>query len=300
MSNKKKKKARKKQMRTTFIKIRREWALRHYEVEQAIWHTQAFKQFCENNKDRVIKELEDRRQYEKEIYEQALLYESLHEQAWLELPELDWFDEALRMAFLNEMEDNHLRGAFLRMFSYEELKLRLDKLLPQIELSSDEVLDSGLRSAFMKTVQFDHIFVRYQDHLFPHEMAIWFDRKLYPGVHGIEVIEKYLNLRLDLSFSKERLKAEFDYILDEWHHKVKQRPRPHRGAEIMEVEEIGLMYRVYELVEEQLAVGKRLQESMFMATKQLYGMERLARLGNPYAKQVKKLYTRAKKNIGDM
>lgn len=204
------------------------------------------------------------------------------------------------MAFLNEMEDNHLRGAFLRMFSYEELKLRLDKLLPQIELSSDEVLDSGLRSAFMKTVQFDHIFVRYQDHLFPHEMAIWFDRKLYPGVHGIEVIEKYLNLRLDLSFSKERLKAEFDYILDEWHHKVKQRPRPHRGAEIMEVEEIGLMYRVYELVEEQLAVGKRLQESMFMATKQLYGMERLARLGNPYAKQVKKLYTRAKKNIGDM
>ena len=71
-------------------------ALRHHEAEQAIWHTKAFRQFCQSDKDRVKKDLDARLQTFAQKPESD---REIYEQGWLETPPDEALGEALKRPF---------------------------------------------------------------------------------------------------------------------------------------------------------------------------------------------------------
>jgi hypothetical protein len=196
--------------KVNLYQIRHEFASRHREAFEAIWHTQAFREFCEQEMNR-------------------------------------------------EKRDEDLKSDFLQTPKGRQVMSRL----------------KGLK---------------------PHEMAISWDRKL--------LAEKFLSLRINLTFPKERIRAEFEDILNEVHPRVK-RTIPPRGAAIMELDDIKLMYRAYNLVEEFLAQGNNEHQSIHEATLKLYTKVRRPRLANPPAEdrryqQVRRWHEKAKRIINDL
>ena len=238
--------------KTTYNMITREWVLRHHEAYEAIWRTRAFRQFCKRDKDRVKKQVEDRRyalsQKPKEDRE-------ANEPAWLDLP----FDEAVDMA---------LRSAFLETNEAQIIQDRLDS--------------KGLGL---------------------HRGAIAVNPKLIPGP---QAGEQYISFLVDLAFPKERLRAEFEHILDEWYPRVQRPPVSPRGAKIfLNTDDIDRMYRVYDLVEEHLAQGDTRHESVLKATIQFYTKVRRPRLETPPAsdkryQQVMRWHQKVKDLIGEL
>jgi hypothetical protein len=106
---------------------------------------------------------------------------------------------------------------------------------------------------------------------------------------------------VDLTFSKERIRAEFEhYILNKLHPKVQRPPTPDRGDGIpKDPNEIDQMCRAYNLVEEHLAKGLNEHESVLHATLRLYTNKRKPRLEYPPSndkryQQVKRWHRRLK------
>ncbi|MGO9620769.1 MAG: hypothetical protein ACLPT6_05120 [Desulfobaccales bacterium] len=237
--------------KTTYNMMTREWGLRHHEVYEAIWHTRAFRRFCERTLDRVKQEVADRRSA---LSQKPAEDREAHEAAWIDLP----FDEAVDMA---------LRSAFLETNEAQIIQDRLD------------LMGLGM-----------------------HRGAIAVNPKLIPGP---QAGEQYISLLVDLAFPKEHLRTEFEHILDEWRPRVQQPPAPPRGTAIMEMTDINLMYRAYDLVEEHLAQGDTRHESVLKATLQFYTRTRRPRLKEPPVndkryQQVKRLHDRVKSIIGDL
>jgi hypothetical protein len=286
----------------TFEGLMIEMALRYYEAEEAIFHTKAFRQFCQTDRDRIKKELEDliqiiaqKKKRNRKPYEQILL-ENASVQSISQKPESDRTD----------FEKWLLKSPFNNMFEYE--------------------LHEELKAAFRKTTQYDNILSKLNPHsvrdLFPKECAISYDHKLHRGIiHHYNpqlrpwerlpdepidsFIECFLLLRLNLMFPKKQILAEFNHILNEWHDKVKQRDRPPRRTNIMSVEGIELMYRAYDLVEEYLVRGENKNQSVLQATLQLFTKKRKPHLENPpYTdkryQQVKRWHQKAKDCIGEL
>ncbi|MFZ5451384.1 MAG: hypothetical protein ACOZF2_05875 [Thermodesulfobacteriota bacterium] len=215
----------------TFDMIKTVWGLRFYEAMQAIWHTRAFQQFCQTDREQVIKDLRDRL---KTFSQKPKNAREKYEQEWLELP----FEEALEEA---------LKSAFLETLKAQQVMSRL------------EGLDA-------------------------HKTAIYCERKLFD--------EKYISLRIDLTYPKERLRAEFESILSEWHHCVERPSTPRRGAAVMDTDEIERMFQAYALVEEHLAQEEGVHQSVLQATIKLYTKKRRPSLKNPPASD-KVLYQEA-------
>jgi hypothetical protein len=177
-----------------------------------------------------------------------------------------------------------------------------------LETPFEEALQEALKSAFLRTNKANDIQSRLDSRgLAPHETAIYFNRKLHLGPEGGEHHqggEQFIELRIDLTFPKERIRAEFEPILNEWHPRVKQRPRPPRGTKIMDLDEIDLMYRAYDLVEANLSQGETKEQSVIKATQALYSKARAIRLDPPAEdkryQQVLRWHEKVNEIIGDL
>lgn len=94
-------------MSKTYDQIINKGALRNYEAFEAIWHTRAFRQFCEQNKSRVKEDLESRLQA---LSQKSAKDREVYEQAWIELPFDEVLAEALRSAFVSTFAGKQVMG----------------------------------------------------------------------------------------------------------------------------------------------------------------------------------------------
>lgn len=229
----------------TFDGITNEHALEEYEHFRAVWRTRAFRQFREENRERVKQDLQTKLG---QISQKSKKERNEVEPAWLNLPFDGAMDEALKREFCKTDEWAQVLK-HLRVFEPRELAINYD-----------------------------------------------FGGNLFDG--------KFLDLRINLTFSKERIMAEFESILNEMHPKVKRPPTPTRGLGKMDQEKIDLMFRAFELVEDYRDGGKNDHQSILQATLQL-NTEADGPLEDPPAsdkryQQVMRWHQKVKGIIGNM
>jgi hypothetical protein len=167
------------------------------------------------------------------------------------------------------------------------------------ELPFGEVLNETLRSEFLKTYKGKQVLSRL-------EVFEWRERAIsYSSKEKNLLMGKLLELRINLTFPKERIRAEFEHMLNEMHPKVERPPTPTRGGGVMKPGDIERMYQAYGLVEARLAQGENISQSVLQATLQIYTKARQPRLKKPSVEdpryqQVLRWHQKVKDIIGDL
>jgi hypothetical protein len=153
--------------------------------------------------------------------------------------------------------------------------------------------EASLRSAFIGTPEGQEVLAVLE--VFElREMAISYDRELYQG--------KYLTIRVDLSFPKNRILAEFQRILNEKHLTIN---RPPRGEKLRTKAEINQMLRAYELVEDFMAQGESYHQALIKTAVALFSKTRSIRLADPPSvdrryQQIRRWHQTLKNRLGTL
>jgi hypothetical protein len=109
--------------------------------------------------------------------------------------------------------------------------------------------------------------------------------------------DRYLEIRLDLTRSKERLRAEFEAILNENHDRVK-RPPVLRGKAKLDLDKIDFLCSIYDLVERHNGSLLRATWEYYPETKNTQTYE--DEVTDKYYQQIKRWHEKIKSIIGDL